>query len=119
MNNLVSLKYLIKPFISGYGKHSNTKENRDYKYLYKELKHAKRRQKRGNIKDTRVSIPNRVYITQPPEILEQRKRVGDLEADLMMGKDHKSGLLVLTDRATLITMIEKLKGKTAKEVTYK
>ena len=111
MNNLVSLKYLIKPFISGYGKHSNTKENRDYKYLYKELKHAKRRQKRGNIKDTRVSIPNRVYITQPPEILEQRKRVGDLEADLMMGKDHKSGLLVLNRQSHINYHDRKTKRK--------
>jgi len=100
-------------------KHTNTKENRNYKYLYKELKHGKRRQKRGNIKDTRGSIPNRVHISQRPKIVEQRKRIGDLEADLMMGKDHKSALLVLTDRATLITMIEKLKGKTAKEVTSK
>jgi len=35
----------------------------------------------------------------------------------MMGKDHKSALLVLTDRTTLITMIDKLTGKTANEVT--
>lgn len=100
-------------------KHTNTKENREYKELYKDLKHGKQRQKRGNIKDTRGRIPNRVHITQRPAIVEERKRIGDLEADLMMGKDHKSALLVLTDRATLITMIEKLKGKTAKEVTSK
>ena len=51
--------------------------------------------------------------------MEHRKRIGDLEADLMMGSDHKSALLVLTDRTTLITVIEKLKGKTADEVTHK
>lgn len=100
-------------------KHTNTRENREYKELYKELKHGKRRQKRGNIKDTRGTIPNRVHIKERPAIIEKRKRIGDLEADLMMGKDHKSALLVLTDRATLITMIEKLKGKTANEVTSK
>jgi IS30 family transposase len=37
----------------------------------------------------------------------------------MMGKDHKSALLVLTDRTTLITMIDKLQGKTSLEVTQK
>ena len=100
-------------------KHTNTKSNREYKMLYKELKHGKRSQKRGNIKDTRGSISNRVHISQRPGVVEQRKRIGDLEADLMMGKDHKSALLVLTDRATLITMIEKLNGKTAQEVTCK
>ena len=100
-------------------KHTNTKENKDYKGLYKELKHGKRRQKRGNIKDARGAIPNRVHIKERPSIIEKRKRIGDLEADLMMGKDHKSALLVITDRTTLITMIEKLKGKTANEVTTK
>lgn len=98
-------------------KHTNTIENKPFKELYKELKHGKRRQKRGNIKDTRGAIKDRVHISERPVIIEKRKRIGDLEADLMMGKDHKSALLVLTDRATLITMIDKLTGKTANEVT--
>ena len=37
----------------------------------------------------------------------------------MMGKDHELALLVLTDRTTLITMIDKLQGKTSLEVTQK
>ena len=53
-------------------------------------------------------MPNRTHISERPFIIEQRQRIGDLEADLMMGKDHKSALLVLTDRTTLIIMIEKL-----------
>ena len=100
-------------------KHTNKSENKSFKMLYKELKHGKRRQKRGNIKDNRGAILNRTHITARPAVVEQRTRIGDLEADLMMGKDHKSALLVLTDRTTLITMIEKLKGKTASEVTQK
>lgn len=100
-------------------KHTNKKENRPFKTLYRELKHGKRRQKRGNIKDTRGAILSRNHISERPTVVEQRKRIGDLEADLMMGKDHKSALLVLTDRTTLITMIDKLEGKTSSEVTYK
>jgi IS30 family transposase len=100
-------------------KHANTLDNRPYKLLYKELKHGKRRQKRGNIKDTRGTIPNRIHISERPAVVERRERIGDLEADLMMGKDHKSALLVLTDRTTLITMMEKLNGKSAEEVTDK
>lgn len=83
------------------------------------MKHGKRRQKRGNIKDTRGAILNRKNISERPAVIEQRKRIGDLEADLMMGKDHKSALLVLTDKTTLITMIDKLQGKTSLEVTQK
>ena len=36
-----------------------------------------------------------------------------------MGKDHELALLVLTDRTTLIAMIDKLQGKTSLEVTQK
>lgn len=100
-------------------KHTNRIENKPFKTLYQELKHGKRRQKRGNIKDTRGAILNRKHISERPAVIEQRKRIGDLEADLMMGKDHKSALLVLTDRTTLITMIDKLQGKTSSEVTQK
>lgn len=36
-----------------------------------------------------------------------------------MGKNHKSALLVMTDRATLITMIEKHNSKQAEHVYQK
>ncbi|MDZ7693183.1 MAG: hypothetical protein U5K69_19025 [Balneolaceae bacterium] len=38
-------------------------------------------------------------------MVEQRDRLGDIEVDLMMGKAHKSALLVLTDRTTLLTKL--------------
>ena len=52
-------------------------------------------------------------------MVELRKSVGDIEVDLMMGKHHKSVLLVMTDRATLVTKIEKLESKNAQEVYLK
>ncbi|WP_346727908.1 IS30 family transposase [Cellulophaga sp. E16_2] len=54
-----------------------------------------------------------------PKVVEQRSRIGDIEVDLMMGSNHKSALLVMTDRATLVTMIEKLSSKNADEVYQK
>jgi IS30 family transposase len=51
--------------------------------------------------------------------VEQRTRIGDIEVDLMMGSNHKSALLVMTDRATLVTMIEKLESKNADEINSK
>ncbi len=41
----------------------------------------------------------------------KRKRAGDIEVDLMMGKNHKGVLLVLTDRATLYTRLKLLNTK--------
>jgi IS30 family transposase len=98
-------------------KHSNKKENKGFKYLYKDLKHGKRRRKRGNYKDTRGLIPNRVSIEKRPAIVAKRKRYGDIEVDLIMGKNHKSALLITVDRATLTLTMDKLAGKNASEIT--
>lgn len=92
-------------------KHSQRRKNKQFKNLYKLLKHRRRHRKRGNYKDSRGLIPNRVAIDKRPKIVEQRKRFGDLEVDLIMGKAHKSALLVMVDRATLKTTIDKLTGK--------
>jgi len=97
-------------------KKSNKKIASKYSKLYKNLRHGSRRQKRGNIKDKRGAIKGRVGIDKRPDVVDDRERIGDIEVDLMMGSEHKSALLVMTDRATLITMIEKLKGKEASEV---
>lgn len=100
-------------------KHTNKRINLPYKNVYKQLKHGKRRRKRGNYKDTRGLIPNRVSIEKRPAIVEKRKRFGDTEVDLIMGKNHKSALLVTVDRATLITTIDKLSGKNSDTITKK
>jgi IS30 family transposase len=100
-------------------KHSNHGDNDSYKELYKHLRHNGRRQKRNNIKDKRGAIIGRVGIDKRPKIVEQRSRIGDIEVDLMMGSNHKSALLVMTDRATLFTMIEKLSSKNTDEVYQK
>ncbi|MDR8394685.1 IS30 family transposase [Aliifodinibius sp. S!AR15-10] len=83
------------------------------KDLYKHLKHGRRKAKRGNRQDSRGRIKGRVSITDRPDVVEKRQRLGDIEVDLMMGKAHKSALLVLTDRATLLTKLRKVTSKKA------
>jgi IS30 family transposase len=100
-------------------KHTNKRKNTKFKNAYKLLKHGKRRRKRGNYKDTRGLIPNRVSIENRPAIVEKRKRFGDVEVDLIMGKNHKSALLVTVERSTLHTTIDKLEGKNATVITNK
>ena len=91
--------------------------DRPYKDLYGYLRHGRRQARRGNHKNTRGAIKNRVSIEQRPEVVEQRSRLGDIEVDLMMGKDHKSALLVMVDRATLITKMDRLDGKDAGRIS--
>lgn len=102
-----------------HSKHTNTHANLPFKNTYKLLKHGKRKRRRGNYKDTRGIIPNRISIEKRPAVVEKRKRFGDVEADLVMGKNHKSALLVTVERSTLITTIDKLKGKNATVITNK
>lgn len=70
-------------------KHTNKEENKAFKEVHKFLKHGKRRFKRGNYIDSRGLIPNRVSIENRSEIVDKRERFGDVEVDLIMGKDHK------------------------------
>lgn len=99
-----------------YCKHSNRRENKKDKKLYQHLAHGRRRRKRGLRHDSRGIIPNRVSIEERPKIVDKRNRIGDIEVDLMMGKDHKGALLVMTDRATLCTQLKLLPSKECKVV---
>jgi len=100
-------------------KHENTKETRMYRKLFEYLRHGRRKRKRGNRKDNRGVIHNRTPIDKRLLIVSKRKRPGDFEVDLMMGKNHKGALLVLTDRATLQTQLRKLNSKDSKEIERK
>ena len=80
---------------------------------------GKRYQKRSNTNSRRGQIIDRIPIEQRPEIVERKERFGDLEIDLVIGKDHKGALLTINDRATGMLKMEHLKSKSAKEVEIK
>lgn len=98
-------------------KHGNKEADIPYKRIYQHLKHARRRTKRGNRKDNRGIIHNRVPIEKRPKIVEKRIRPGDIEVDFMIGKNHKGALLVMTDRATLHTSLHKLRNRRSETVS--
>ena len=97
-------------------KHSNHRDYASYRRLYKDSRHSARRQKRSNVQDNTGVITGRIGIENRPDLGKQCSRTGDIEVDLMMERNHKSPLLVITERATLVTMIEKLNHKNADEV---
>ncbi len=94
-----------------YCKQSHHRRDIKYQGLYRYLAHRKRRRKRGLRRDSRGLILNRVSIADRPAIVAKRKRLGDFEIDLMMGKNHKGALLVMTDRASLMTRLQLLPSK--------
>jgi len=86
--------------------------------LWKHLRHSKKkRKKRYGKKDRRGSIPHRVSIDERPGIVETKKRVGDWEIDLLIGKHHKGALVSIVERKTKYTLIRKVDNKKEENVT--
>ena len=68
------------------------------------------------IYDKRGTIPNRTDISLKPPEVELRERFGDLEIDLIIGKNHKNAILTINDRATGLAKLHKLNGKDAEQL---
>ena len=87
------------------------------------LRHqAKPSRKRDGAKDARGTIPGRVGIEERSALVDTRVRVGDWEADLMMGKAHKGAIVTLAERRArlflaIITLLDPWKDWVA-TITY-
>ena len=84
------------------------------------FQHLRRRGKKPNRRGRdgagRGVIPGRVDISERPEEVEEKSRVGDWEADTIIGAKHRGALVSLVDRASKFTFLSKVGRKTAKEV---
>ncbi|MGB0881234.1 MAG: IS30 family transposase, partial [Polaribacter sp.] len=86
--------------------------------LYLHLRHQGRKyRKRGNQKDKRGIIKDRVSIEKRPKVVEKRERFGDLEVDLIIGKNHNKAMLTINDRASGTLKIRKVPSKESKVVS--
>jgi len=85
--------------------------------LYTHLRSkGKTYRKRGASKDKRGQIVGRIGIENRPIEVSQKQRFGDLEIDLVIGKDHKGALLTINDRATGMLQMKKIESKDAEIV---
>lgn len=74
--------------------------------LYKHLRHqAKPYRKRYGKNDYRGTIPNRVDISERPAIVAEKTRLGDWEADTVIGKGHQGVLVTLTERVSKLNLV--------------
>lgn len=99
-----------------------------YKYIWGDKKKSgdffvnlrhrgKKYNRRGSKTAGRGLIPGRIDISQRPKIVESKIRIGDLEADLIMGANNQGAILSLVDRHSKYTKLHILNGKTKVEVT--
>ena len=85
--------------------------------LYLHLRHqAKSYRKRyGSTTNSRSGIKNRVDIYERPKEANNRERLGDWEADTIIGKNHKGAILTLDERKSKLRLALPLVGKFAED----
>lgn len=85
--------------------------------LYKHLRHQhKPYRKRYGSAHNRTGIPNRVDIEHRPQEANERQRVGDWEADTIIGKNHKGAIMTLDERKSKLRLATPLHSKKAPQV---
>lgn len=84
--------------------------------LYKHLRCQKKRRKRYGTYDRRGKLPNCRSIEERPALVNARKRLGDWEADTIIGRKHQQAMVTLTERKSRFTFVGKVKQRTAKAV---
>ena len=65
---------------------------------YKYLRRRKKYKKRCAMEDRRSKLANTKSIHDRPSQANERVRYGDYEVDLVVGANHKGGLLTMNDR---------------------
>jgi transposase, IS30 family len=84
--------------------------------LFKMLPHKGKKYKYGSGK--RVTIVDRIDISERPKIVETKTRIGDFEVDTIVSAKHtgKSCLFTMVDRRSKATFIRKTKDKSAASI---
>ena len=85
--------------------------------LYKQLRHSgKKYNKRGSKRAGRGCIPGRIDISERPEIVEEKTRLGDWELDTIIGTEGSGVIVSMVERVSKLTKLEKVSRKTAEKV---
>jgi len=96
--------------------HIYRKENRHLGLWVYLRRHRPRRQPKHSRKVRRETIPNRIFIDQRPSEINDRKRIGHWESDLLLGsRETREAASVTVERKTNYVVIAKLNRPSATE----
>ncbi|MCA1592537.1 MAG: IS30 family transposase [Acidobacteria bacterium] len=84
--------------------------------LYRNLRCQKLRRKRYGRYDRRAQLQGRRSIEQRPQIVEAKRRLGDWEADTIIGSGHRQAIVSLVERKSKFVRLEKVRRNTAELV---
>ncbi len=97
-----------------------------YQYVYEDLRQGgdlhshlrcqKQRRKRYGSNERRGQIKGRESIDKRPQVVENRSRIGDWEADTVIGRLGGSVLVTLAERKSRLSLIALAPDKTAQSV---
>ena len=76
----------------------------------------KGKRKGKKTKDNRGQIPGRKFIEERPDKANMREEIGHWEADLVVSKGRKGGLLTLVDRHSRYPIVEKISDKSSHSI---
>jgi len=92
------------------------KANGGYLYLHLRHQHKRYRKRYGHARN-RTGIPDRVDIDKRPAVVNNRTRIGDWEADTIIGKNNKGAIVTLDERKSKLRLAAPLRGKHAAPLT--
>ncbi len=100
-------QYILSDKVSGGDLHTHLRhQNKTYRKRY------------GSVHNrSQNGIPNRTDISERPEEVNQRERVGDWEGDTIIGKNHKGAIVTLDERKSKIRLAMPVSSKKARGVT--
>lgn len=81
--------------------------------LHTHLRCQKQRRKRRGVFNRRGQIKDRVWISERPNIVEARARIGDWEVDTIVGHKEKAALITLTERKSRLCRAVKVHDRKA------
>jgi len=106
--------------------HESVSHERIYQYVYadkraggtlhRNLRCRKRRRKRYGSYDGRGQLPERRSIDERPVIVDRKARLGDWEADTIIGRAHQQAIVSLVERKSKLTRLAKVARNTAESV---
>lgn len=99
---------------------------RIYQYIYADkraggtlhlsLRCQKKRRKRYGQRDRRGQLPARRSIEERPAVVDSKRRIGDWEADTIIGVNHRQAIVSLVERKSKLTRLGRVKRNTADAV---
>jgi IS30 family transposase len=106
--------------------HVCVSHERIYQYIYADkraggtlflnLRCRKKRRKRYGQRDRRGQLPARRSIEERPAVVNSRERLGDWEADTIIGGNHRQAIVSVVERRSKLTRLGRVERNTADDV---